>query len=343
MGFRVSIIGASGYAGGELIRLVDDHPNLDIGYLGAHTKAGKSLGEVHPHLGGGDRVLQALDPTAAAGADLVFLALPHGASAGPAMEVLEAGTMVVDLGSDFRLDTPQRYQAAYGGPHPFPEQLGAWPYALPELFGDALVGSDRAAVPGCYPTSALLATGPLVAAGLVGSGPIIVDSMSGVSGGGRGAKEHLMFGAVDEGVTAYGVLTHRHRHEMEQGLGAVAPTEPIVIFTPHLVPMQRGILSTCYLPAAPGVTGEAARRALAAHYAGRPFVDVIESPPVTRWVVGSNRALISCHFDDRTNTIITISAIDNLLKGAAGQAVQAANLMLGLSETVGLPVTGWMP
>jgi N-acetyl-gamma-glutamyl-phosphate reductase len=340
---RIAILGASGYAGGELIRLVDDHPDLDVAYLGAHSKAGESLGSVHPHLTGGDRELGPIDPNAVGDVDLAFLALPHGASAEPAMALLGNGVMVADLGSDFRLDSSVRYEAAYGSPHPYPQELGRWPYGLPELFAKDLVGTDRVAVPGCYPTSALLALGPLFAAGLIEGDRIIVDSVSGVSGAGRSAKENLLFGAVDEGVAAYGVLTHRHRPEMEQGLAAVGAGEPTIIFTPHLVPMQRGILSTCYAPAAAGVDIQAVRSTLEAGYVDSPFVSVIEGMPNTRWVVGTNRALISPHFDDRTGSVVVVAAIDNLLKGAAGQAIQCANLMLGLEETAGLPMAGWMP
>lgn len=340
---QIAIFGASGYAGGELIRLVDAHPQMDVAYLGAHTKAGSTLGSVHPHLPGGDRKLGPNDPGAVHGVDLAFLALPHGASAQPAMDLLEQGIKVADLGSDFRLDSVVRYEAAYGSPHPYPQELGRWPYGLPELFGEELAEADRVAVPGCYPTSALLALAPLHAAGLLADATIVVDSSSGVSGAGRGAKENLMFGAVDEGVAAYGVLTHRHRPEMEQGLGAVGEGEPRVVFTPHLVPMQRGILSTCYAPVAPGVSAADVAAACDSTYSAAPFVDVIAESPNTRWVVGTNRALIKPHFDPRTGLVVVMAAIDNLLKGAAGQAVQCANLMLGLDETAGLPMAGWMP
>ena len=340
---QIAILGASGYAGGELIRLVDEHPGMEVAYLGAHTKAGSTLGAVHPHLPGGDRLLGPLDPDEVGDVDLAFLALPHGASAIPAMALLEKGIRVADLGSDFRLDSVERYEAAYGSAHPFPDQLGKWPYGLPELFGKELVGSDRVAVPGCYPTSALLALAPLHRAGLLEGGPYVVDSVSGVSGAGRGAKESLMFGAIDEGVAAYGVLTHRHRPEMEQGLGAGAASEPQVMFTPHLVPMQRGILSTCYAPAGAGVQAEDIMVTLSEAYAESPFVDVIADPPNTRWIVGTNRALLSAYLDTRARSVIVVAAIDNLLKGAAGQAVQCANLMLGFEETAGLPTAGWMP
>jgi N-acetyl-gamma-glutamyl-phosphate reductase len=343
MGHRIAIFGASGYAGGELIRLVDGHPSLEVAVLAGNTSEGKPLAEVHPHLDGGARRLVGLEPAAAAGLDLAFLALPHGASAEIAMELAGMGLAVADLGSDFRLDSAARYLEAYGSEHPYPEQLAEWAYGVPELFGPAIGGSRRVSVPGCYPTSALLALAPLLAAGLIAPAPIIVDSLSGVSGAGRGARPHLTFGAVDESVAAYGLLTHRHRPEMEQGLEAVSGAPTTVLFTPHLVPMQRGILSTCHAPVSDGASEADLRDALESAYNGMPFVDVIDEPPHTRWVVGSNRCLLSVRLDRRTGTALVLAALDNLVKGAAGQAVQCANLMLGLPEAAGLPLDGWMP
>ena len=214
MTYRIAIFGSSGYAGGELIRLVDGHPDLDVAYLGAHTAAGRSLGSVHPHLRDGDRMLGPNDPASSPPIDLAFLALPHGASAEPAMALLDRGTKVVDLGSDFRLDTESRYEEAYGVPHPYPEQLGRWVYGLPELHRDAIATTDRVASPGCYPTSAILPLAPLIARGLIEPTGIVVDSMSGVSGAGRGVSAALQFGAVDESAKAYKVLKHRHQPEM---------------------------------------------------------------------------------------------------------------------------------
>ncbi len=340
MGAIVGIAGASGYAGGELVRIVDAHPGLDAGRLAAHARAGEPLGAVHPHLEGGDRALEALDTAAMTDLDLVFLALPHGASTEPAMELVDAGVRVVDLGSDFRLDSAARYAAAYGSDHRRPDQLGRWAYGLPELFADEIATSEKVAAPGCYPTSVILALAPLLTAGAIEPSGIIVSSVSGVSGAGRALREDLLFGAVAEGVRAYGVLTHRHRPEMEQGLEAAAGGRVEVTFTPHLVPIQRGLLSTCHAT----MTGSADPAAvLAAAYAGAPFVSVIDQPPRTSWVAGSNRCILSAHADERTGHVVVLSAIDNLVKGAAGQAVQCANLMLGLDETAGLPTTGWMP
>ena len=343
MSIPTAILGASGYAGGELIRLVDEHPSLEVAHLGAHSRAGALLGEVHPQLDGATRTLDSLDPATVPTVDLAFLALPHGASAEPAMALLERGIRVVDLGSDFRLDSIDRYVAAYGPDHQYPEQLGMWAYGLPELFRPQIETADRTAAPGCYPTSAILAVAPIGGAGLLADGTIVVNSVSGATGAGRAAKANLMFGAVDESVGAYGVLTHRHRPEIEQGIGMVAGADPTIVFTPHLVPMQRGILSTCYIPVEPGVTPGILEAAFEAAYGDAPFVSVIDAPPQTRWVVGSNRCLLSVHLDERSATAVVLSAIDNLLKGAAGQAVQCANLMLGFPESAGLPTAGWMP
>lgn len=273
------------------------------------------------------------------GVDVAFLALPHGSSWEVGHRLAEAGVAVFDLGSDYRMDTPQRYEFAYGEPHPLPDQLGSWVYGLPELFGDGIPGATRVAVPGCYPTSALLGLAPLLSAGLI-EAPFVVDSMSGVTGAGRGVAPHLTFGAVDESVKAYGIATHRHRPEIEMGLEAVSGIPVRVQFTPHLVPMQRGILSTCSagLAGKSGIVG-----VLRETYSSTPFVDVVDEPPQTRWVVDSNRALIHAAEDHHSGRAIVTVAIDNLVKGAAGQAVQCANLAMGFPETAGLTTAGWLP
>jgi len=341
--YTAAVLGASGYAGGELIRFLDTHPNIEVAFLGANTSAGRTLASVHPHLRGGDRVLEVFDAAKVGATDIVFMALPHGASAEPAMALASAGVNIVDLGSDFRLDTPQRYLDAYGVDHPFPDQLGAWAYGIPELFGEEIAATDRVAAPGCYPTSVVVPLAPLVSAGLIEPIGIVADSMSGVSGAGRSSSEALRFGAIDESVAAYKVLTHRHRPEMERVLDTVGSTKTSILFTPHLVPMQRGILSTIYATPAPGTTLAELEDAFDAAYADSAFVRRLDEPPHTRWVVGSNNLLSSFHLDTRTNTLVTISAIDNLVKGAAGQAVQCANLMFGFEESTGLPMEGWMP
>jgi len=339
---KTAILGASGYGGGELVRLVDGHPALDTIYLGAHSQAGRTLGEVHPHLWGGDRLLSPMTADLP-GIEVAFLALPHGESAELGAALAERGVKVIDLGSDFRLDTPDRYQSAYGAPHPLPDELDRWAYGLPELFRESIMGADRVAAPGCYPTAALLALAPLTAAGIIETNHVVVNAMSGVSGAGRALRADLLFGAVDEGVRAYAVTTHRHRPEIEMAVSDFVGSRISVTFTPHLVPMQRGILATITAPAAGSVTGSSVRGALGEFADHNPFVELIDEPPQTRWVVGSNRALVNGYLDPATNTVIAMAAIDNLVKGAAGQAIQAANLMCGLDETAGLGAAGWMP
>ena len=341
--YSVAILGASGYAGGELIRFVDNHPGFVVSFLGALRNAGEILGAVHPQLSGGDRTLEAFDLDGVSGADLIFMALPHGASGEPAMQLADSGSKIVDLGSDFRLDTPERYLEAYDHDHPYPEELGEWVYGIPELFGDSIARSDRVAAPGCYPTSSVIPLAPLLEAGLIESTGIVVDSMSGVSGAGRGVSKSLQYGAIDESVKAYSVLTHRHRPEMERALDMFVDTATSVLFTPHLVPMQRGLLSTVYAHATTDTTLKALTDAFDEQYENTPFVRRIGDAPETRWVVGSNNLIASIHFDERTSTVIVVSVIDNLVKGAAGQAVQSANLMFGFDESTGLPSEGWMP
>lgn len=339
MPIDVAVLGASGYAGGELVKLLDEHPEFEVAHLGAHTSEGSVLADVHPHLGGGHRRFGPNDAGAVAHLDLVFLALPHGASAEPGRSLRRSGVTVVDLGSDFRLDTAARYEEAYGSPHPHPDELGEWSYGLPELFD--VVGASAIASPGCYPTSVLLAVTPLLRAGLVEADGIVADCLSGTSGAGRTVREDLTFGAVDEGVRAYGIATHRHRPEIEMALDRSLGGSHRLVFTPHLVPMQRGILAT--VTARGDATADDLGAALNDAYAKAPFVDVLDRPPQTRWVVGSNRALVSAVPDPRTGSVIVQCAIDNLVKGAAGQAVQAANIAFGLEETTGLPIAGWMP
>lgn len=341
MSATAAVLGASGYAGGELVRLLDAHPLVDLVHLGAHSQEGARLGEVHPQLSGGDRELGSNDPDAVAGVDLAFLALPHGASADVGRALRAGGTVVIDLGSDYRLDTAARYSAAYGSDHPYPEELGDWAYGLPELFD--LAGAKAVASPGCYPTSVLLALAPLLEAGLVSADGVVADCLSGVSGAGRAVRADLTFGAVDEGVRAYGVASHRHRPEIEMALDARLGGSHRLVFTPHLVPMQRGILATVTAGATGSAGNSELREALADFYSGSHFVEVVDQPPQTRWVVGSNRALVTAFADPHTGRVIAQCAIDNLLKGAAGQAVQAANLVLGWDEAAGLPTAGWMP
>ena len=340
MRLRAAVIGASGYAGGELVRLLDAHPEFDLTWLGAHSRAGETLRKVHPHLAGGDRMLSPTGTETVPEVDAAFLALPHGASHRLGHELAERGTAVFDLGSDYRFDTAARYREAYGAPHPASERLADWRYGLPELFDTE--GARRVALPGCYPTAVLLAAVPLLAAGLA-TGPVVADCLSGVSGAGRALRPELLFGQVAEGAVAYGVSSHRHRPEIEMGL-EMADVPASVTFTPHLLPIQRGMLATVTMPMADA----ASKRpdlldALRDAYRGRPLVEVVDRPPHTRWVAGSARAMVTAFVDSHTGMVIAQAALDNLLKGASGQAIQAANLVFGLEEGSGLDRTGWMP
>lgn len=341
MNSSVAVIGASGYAGGEVVRIIDAHPRLDLVYLGAHSKQGGVLSEVHPHLQGGNRPLNSNQLDDVPEVDVAFLALPHGLSWKIGHELAERGTKVIDLGSDYRLDSNDRYLDAYGTDHPLPDQLGRWRYGLPELFD--VSHADRVAAPGCYPTAVLLASLPFARADILSPGVIVADCMSGVSGAGRGVKESLMYGAIDESVSAYKVTEHRHRPEIEMAIETALSSEARVVFTPHLVPMQRGELATVTMPLASDLTTTEARDILRDAYDGRVFVEVLEHPPQTRWAVSSNRAFVTAFVDHHTGTLIAQAAIDNLVKGAAGQGVQNANIMLGFDEALGLPVSGWMP
>ncbi|HEX6741838.1 MAG TPA: N-acetyl-gamma-glutamyl-phosphate reductase [Sphingomicrobium sp.] len=332
---RTAILGASGYVGGELLRLLAGHPQLRAVRLFGESKAGQELGAVHPHVAPAypdaaiERFAGELD-----GVDLVFAALPHGKSQEIAPEVHAAGVPFVDLGADFRLDDAATYQRWYGHAHRAPELLDTFVYGIPELNRAAIRGAKAVAAAGCYATAAILALKPLVDAGLVDPGRIIVDAASGVSGAGRELKEATAFNTVDGSFAAYGLLNHRHTAEMEMALGAT------VLFTPHLAPMTRGILATCYGEAAGG--GDPLE-ALRSAYADEPFVHVTADPPTTNWVSGSNGCRLTARRDDRTGRILALAAIDNLGKGAAGQMVQCANLMLGLEETAGLTACGVYP
>jgi N-acetyl-gamma-glutamyl-phosphate reductase len=333
---RTAILGASGYVGGELLRLIAAHPELTPVKLFGESKAGQPLGAVHPHLGGccSGAEIERFDEQALDGVDLVFAALPHGQSQKIAAIVLDKGVPFVDLGADFRLDDAATYERWYGHSHEAPELLPSFVYGIPEINRDSIRQAKAVAAAGCYATAAILALKPLVDAGLVEAGSLIVDAASGVSGAGRELKETTSFCAATESFSAYGLLNHRHTAEMEMALGGT------LLFTPHLAPMSRGILATCYASA----TGcddplEVLQRA----YAGEPFVQVIADSPATKWVAGSNGAQLTARYDGRTDRVLAICAIDNLGKGAAGQMIQCANLMLGLDESAGLTSIGVYP
>jgi len=344
MGLQVGVAGASGYAGGELLRLIAGHPHLETGALTAHGSAGALLGDVHPHLVSlADRRLVATDPAALADADLVFLALPHGQSAALAA-ALPPDLPVVDLGADFRLADAAAWDRYYGGPH-----AGTWTYGLPELPGAraAIAASRRVANTGCYAATITLALAPLIAAGVVDPDDVVVVAASGTSGAGKAPKPNLLASEVLGDLSPYKVGTHQHTPEIKQASGAHS-----LSFTPVLAPMPRGILATVTARPAPGGgaaagggAAESVREVLARAYADEPFVHVL---PAGRWphtgaTLGSNSCHLQATVDADSGRVIVVSALDNLGKGAAGQAVQCANLMLGLPETAGLSANGVQP
>jgi N-acetyl-gamma-glutamyl-phosphate reductase len=333
MGIRVAVAGASGYAGGELLRLIAGHPEFDLVAATAHSQAGAQVSAVHPQLTGIDLALSPTDPAALADADLVFLALPHGESAALAAG-LSAPVKVVDLGADHRLVDGAAWVRYYGGAH-----AGAWTYGLPELPGQraAIAGAGRVAATGCYAVATTLALAPLLAAGTVSPDDVVVVAASGTSGAGRSAKGHLLGSEVMGDLSPYKVGAHQHVPEIKQATGAAT-----LSFTPVLAPMPRGILAT--VTARP--TGDAdPREVLAEAYADEPFVHVLPEGgwPHTGATAGSNSCHLQATVDIDSGRVIVVSAIDNLGKGAAGQAVQCANLMLGLPETAGLSVFGVAP
>ena len=342
MTVRVAVAGASGYAGGEVLRLLVGHPGAEIGALTGNSNAGQPLGALQPHLVPlAGRVLEPTTAQVLGGHDVVFLALPHGQSAAVA-EQLGEDVLVVDMGADFRLTDPADWERFYGSPH-----AGSWPYGLPELPGGraALEGSKRIAVPGCYPTAVSLALFPAYGAALVEPEAVIVAA-SGTSGAGKTAKPHLLGSEVMGSMTPYGVGGgHRHTPEMIQNLSAVAGQRVGVSFTPTLAPMPRGILATCSAKARPGVAAADVRAAYEKAYADEPFVHLLPEGrwPATGAVYGSNAVHIQVAYDESAGRVIAISAIDNLAKGTAGGAVQSMNIALGLPEGTGLTTIGVAP
>ena len=337
---KIGIIGASGFAGSEVLRLTASHPSLELAWATGDSQAGTAIADLYPSLAaayGGQRFVP-YDTALLADVDAVFLALPHGASQALVPELVGRVRWVIDLAADFRLQEASLYDQWYGISHTAPELLPSFAYGLPELYRDQIAEAQCVAAPGCYPTAAILALEPLVRAGIIETAGVIVDAASGVSGAGRPPKPNTTFCTVDEDFTAYGLLDHRHTPEMEIHSGAS------VLFTPHLAPMSRGILATCYCrPARQGLSPASVMDALHDAYAGEPFVVVSDRVPSTKATQGSNCAHLSARYDDRTSTVIVLSAIDNLVKGTAGQAIQCLNLMAGLGETTGLPVVGLTP
>jgi N-acetyl-gamma-glutamyl-phosphate reductase len=334
----IGVLGATGYTGAELLRLLADHSLARIQCLTSERYAGQPIAAVFPHLGGrelprlskiGDHDLGVLD--------VVFGCLPHGTSQEVIRE-LPKGPKVIDLSADFRLTDPARYERTYGQPHRAVERQKDAVYGLTELAREAIRATDLVANPGCYPTTCQLPLAPLLEERLIELDPIVIDAKSGVSGAGRGAKEASLHTEVSEGLHAYGVSTHRHTPEIEQGLSAAAGEEVAVTFTPHLVPMNRGILATIYVHLKQGLGPEDLQAALERRYAGEPFVRVLpyKGLPATRHVRGSNLCLIAVHPGRLPGRAILLCVTDNLVKGASGQALQNMNVMLGLPETLGL-------
>jgi N-acetyl-gamma-glutamyl-phosphate reductase len=337
---RVAVAGASGYAGGEVLRLLLGHPDVEIGALTGASNAGTPLGQLQPHLVPlADRVLEETTVEVLAGHDVVFLALPHGQS-GAVAKALPDETVVVDCGADFRLTDPAEWERFYGGEH-----AGSWPYGLPELGEqrDLLRGATRIAVPGCYPTVSTLSLAPAVAAGLVDTTDLVVVAASGTSGAGKAAKPHLLGSEVMGSASAYAVGgTHRHTPEITQNLGLLTDGDVRVSFTPLLVPMPRGILATCSAPTT--ATADEARATYEKAYADEPFVLLPEGQwPQTKSVLGSNAVHVQVTVDERAGRLVAVGAVDNLAKGTGGAAVQCMNLALGLPETAGLSSVGITP
>lgn len=336
MNTRVAILGASGYTGLEILRLLLRHPQAQVTALGTRSDENPHASEVHPQLTGQlDLRLEQLSAgQLAERADCVFCCLPHAASAEAVAELMATGVKVIDLSADYRLRDVEVYEKWYNVKHPDAGRLSSAVYGLPELYREQIKQADLVANPGCYPTSAILALYPLLEAGDITTSGIIVDSKTGVSGGGRTPKPAFHFPECNESIMAYGVGTHRHMPEIDQFLSEAAGENVEVIFTPHLVPMDRGILSTCYAPVAKGADTAGLLTTLRGYYEGEPFVDVVDHLPATKHVSGTNRTHITARVV--RGRAVVISAIDNLIKGASGAAVQNFNLMHGYKETSAL-------
>jgi N-acetyl-gamma-glutamyl-phosphate reductase len=337
---RVGIIGATGYVGGELLRLLHRHPFVEVVGLFGRNRDHEPVGTSHPHLGATGHVIHGELPDA----EVVFLALPHGATAALVPELVDAGRTVIDLGSDFRLKDPADYPRWYKLDHPAPELLGVAVYGMPELHRAELAALRDQPVrivgaPGCYPTATILALAPLARKGLIAD--LVVDAKSGVSGAGRDPKPDLTFSEVNESVKAYGIGGHRHVAEMEQELGRLTPAGAdagvkAIDFVPHLIPMTRGILATGHVRPTRPIDQAELDDLYAEAYADEPFVHVSRTPVATGHVLGSNDARIHVTADARTGRVLAIGAVDNLVKGAAGQGIQAFNVLMGFPETAGL-------
>lgn len=342
---KIGIVGASGYTGAELLRLCAQHPDLDVHVATGDSKAGTPIADLYPSLAAayGDRTYDAYSPDTVDGLDLVFCGLPHGVSQSVVPDLRGRVGHIVDLGSDFRLHDKELYPQWYGAEHECPELLDDFVYGLPELFRPKLRGAELIAATGCNAATAVFALAPLLDAGLVEGDGLVVSLVTGVSGAGRPPKENTTFCTVDEDVTAYGLLTHRHTPEIEQALTERTGVNAQVLFTPHLAPMNRGIIATCYGRPTASTSTEEALDAMRSFYADEPFMVVSERSPSTKATLGSNTVHLTARVDPRTGLVMAIATLDNLMKGASGMAVQNANLALGLPETTGLPIVGVYP
>ena len=336
---QVGIIGASGYTGAELLRLCAQHPSFNVAYAAGDTQAGSRAADVYPSLAAYYPTLpfEEFQTERLEGLDVVFVGLPHDASLAMVSELVDRVGCVVDLSAAFRLKDASLYPRWYGFEHAHADLLASAVYGLPELHREQLRGAGLIATPGCHVTAATLALAPLVRAGLIDTTGIVVNSITGISGAGRALKQSSMFVSADSDVTAYGLLDHRHTPEIEQEIGAQ------VLFTPHLAPLSRGLLATCYARPTGALDTQTVLDSLSKFYEDEPFVVVSEASPSTKAVLGSNVAHVSARCDQRTGTVIALCAIDNLTKGASGGAVQSANVALGLEETAGLTQVGLYP
>lgn len=338
---RVAIVGVSGYGGGELFRLLSSHPNVRIAHIAAETRANESLAAIFPHLPDWGTVEKFPEDRPWEDVDVIFTALPAGQSGRIAKAYRDTPVRIIDLGPDFRFSSRERFQEWYKMDHPFPEGLSRSAYALVEWNRDAIRKSGILACPGCYPTGALLGILPFSKNGLLGEGPIVVDGKSGVTGAGRGLTLETHFSEISEAIRPYKPLEHRHVPEMEQGIEQLSGVHATVIFVPHLVPINRGLLSTIYLRLSKPLTAGEAQEVLRDAYRQDPHIVFPGVPPHTGGVRGTNRTAI--HAECREDMVVVMTAIDNLVKGAAGQAIQAMNVMLGFPEETGLPKIGIFP
>lgn len=334
---RIGIVGATGYTGSELVRLLKTHPEVEIAIITSESRAGERFSDVHPTFRGiVDDKLKKAEQVLETELDLVFLALPHGVSMEYVKKFRDSSFKIVDLSGDYRLDSPQTYESWYKKDHTFPEAFEDAVYGLPELFADDIRQARLVANPGCFPTGGILALAPLMKQGMIDPQRVIVDSKTGVTGAGIKPSGVTHFSNVSDNFKAYGLKKHRHTIEIQNTLSRLGGRDATIQFTPHLLPVDRGILSTVYAQPTGKVTEEQVKQTFAEFYRDKPFVRLTEVAPSIKEVRASNYCDIYCTLDERTNTIIVISVIDNLVKGAAGQAVHNMNLMFGMDETAGL-------